>query len=352
MEKYKYMQLVEIIREAIDSDEYPVGKPIPGERELAEKHFFSRQTVRKAIQILCDENILKPVQGSGNYVLKRTRRFKSGLVAVIATHISLPNFANTLLNIEKTLIDGGYYPLIATTRNRFDVERRVLQDLLEKNIEGLIVEGVRGTIPNPNIGLYKEIVSQNIPLVFVNSCYKEIEDAITLSMDNMQGGELCGEYLLAKGHAAFAGIFKADDQESIQRYSSFARYVNEQGFPLDDRNVLWYTSRNLHKPLMNFAAPCVERCSAIVCTNDAVAFELYKTLQSKGVKIPDNFEFVAFDKTEFSQKITHKIVSLKYQQEAIGKLAAKKIMNMLQGNAETSSQLQWPPFDAKDAVGE
>lgn len=341
MEKYKYMQLVEIICEAINSNEYPVGKPLPGERELAEVYHFSRQTVRKAIRILCDENVLKQVHGSGNYVLKKTCRIKSGIVAVIATHISLPNFAETLLSIEKKLMEGGYYPLIATTRNRFDVERQVLQDLLQKNIDGLIVEGVLGTIPNPNIGLYKEIVSQGIPIVFINSCYKEIEDAVTLSMDNLQGGNLCGKYLLEKGYANFGGIFKADDQESMQRYSGFARYVSEHGFPLDDRNVLWYTSRNLHKSLVDFAAPCIERCGAIVCFNDAIAFEFYKTLHNCGVKIPDSFEFVAFDKTEFSKRIPHKITTLEYPQETIGKLAATKIMNIIQEKNEKSAHLKW-----------
>ncbi len=341
MKDYKYDRLAEIIREAIDSGEYPVGEPLPGERELAEKYQYSRQTVRKAVSILCEERVLKQVHGSGNFVLKKARRQKSGMVAVVANHIALPNFANTLLSIEKALIDGGHYPLIATTKNRFDLERRAVEDLFGKNVDGLIVEGVLSTIPNPNIALYEEIISQDIPLVFINSCYREIEKAVHLSMDNVQGGELCGNYIISKGHKNFAGVFKADDQESVLRYSGLARTVSGHGFSLSDNNFLWYTSTNLRKALENFALSCVEKCSAVVCFNDEVAFEFYQILHRHGIKVPPGFEFLAFDKTEFSQCIPGKITTLNYPQETIGKLAATKIMNMIQGKTETSTHLQW-----------
>lgn len=346
MEKLKYNQLAARIREAIDSGEYPVGKPLPGERELAKKYFYSRQTVRRAIGVLCDELVLKPVHGSGNYVLKKTSRSKSGLVAIIATHISLPNFSNTLLSMENTLIDGGYYPIVATTDNHFDKERKVVGDLLEKNVDGIIVEGVQSSYPNSNIDLYKEIEAQGIPFVFINTRYKEIDEAVFVGMDNTQGGALMGQTLISRGHTNFAGIFKSDDQTSIERYSGFARYVSEHGFPTRDSNLLWYTTVSISKMIDDFAVSCVENCSAVACFNDEIAFILYEAITRNGVKIPDGFEFIAFDKTEFSQRIPHKITTLEYPQEAIGKLTAKKIMNMIEGESEISVYLPWQLFDA------
>lgn len=350
MEKHKYIRLAETIRNAIETDEYPVGKPLPGERELAEKYQCSRQTIRKAISVLCKEKVLKQVHGSGNFVLKKARRPSSGLVAVIATHIALPNFAKTLLSIENTLMDGGYYPVIATTGNYLDAERKVVGDLLGKNVDGIIVEGVQSSYPNPNIDLYKEMDTQGIPFVFINTRYKELEKAVFVGMDNTQGGALMGQYLLSKGHTNFAGIFKSDDQTSIERYSGFARYVSERGFPLRDSNLLWYTTVSISKLIDDFAMSCVENCSAVACFNDEIAFTLYEALTRSGVTIPDGFEFIAFDRTEFSQRIPHKITTLEYPQEAIGKLTARKIMNMIEGNSETSARLRWQLFDAKGDI--
>lgn len=341
MEKHKYIRLAETIRESIDSEEYPIGKPLPGERQLAEKYQCSRQTVRKAIGVLCDEKVLKQVHGSGNFVLKKARRQKSGLVAVVATHISLPNFANTLLSVENTLIDGGYYPIIVPTDNYLDAERKVVGDLLEKNVDGIIVEGVQSSYPNPNIDLYREMDAQGIPFVFINTRYKELENAVFVGMDNTQGGALMGQYLISKGHTNIAGIFKSDDQTSIERYSGFARYVSERGFPPRDSNLLWYTTVSISKLIEDFAVSCVENCSAVACFNDEIAFMLYETMNRIGVKVPGDFEFIAFDNTEFARCIPCKITTLEYPQEAIGKLTAKKIMNMIDGESETSVRLQW-----------
>ncbi|MDL2253803.1 GntR family transcriptional regulator [Ruminococcaceae bacterium OttesenSCG-928-I18] len=352
MEKHKYIRLADTIRESIEAEEYPVGKPLPGERELAEKYQCSRQTVRKAIGILCEEKVLKQVHGSGNFVLKKARRPGSGLVAVIATHIALPNFTKTLLSMENTLIDGGYYPVIATTDNYLDAERKVVEDLLGKNVDGIIVEGVQSSYPNPNIDLYREMDAQGIPFVFINTRYKELEKAVFVGMDNMQGGALMGQYLLSKGHTNFAGIFKSDDQTSIERYSGFARYVSERGSPPRDSNLLWYTTMSISKLIDDFAVSCVENCSAVACFNDEIAFMLYETLDRKGVKIPDGFEFVAFDKTEFSQRIPHKITTLAYPQEAIGKLTARKIIHLIEGKSETSARLRWQLYDAKGNIFE
>ncbi|MDL2293634.1 GntR family transcriptional regulator [Ruminococcaceae bacterium OttesenSCG-928-D13] len=345
MKKHKYIQLAGSIIASINSGEYPVGAPLPGERELAEKYQYSRQTVRKAIDILCGDNVLKRIHGSGNFVLRKTHRPKSGMVAVVSSHIALPHFSDTLLSMQNTLTAGGFYPLCAVTNNRFDLERRVIEDLLCKNVDGLIVEGVLATIPNPNIQLYREIISQDIPLVFINSYYKEINEAVYVSMDNVQGGEACAKYLLSKGHTKFAGVFKADDMESVQRYSGLARYASEQGLPLSDNNALWYTSTNLRKTLNDSALSCVGNCSAVVCFNDEVAFELYEVLRRSGMKNLERLEFVAFDRTAFSQRIPNKITLLDYPQQAIGKLAAQKIMNMIQGKPESSQQLQWQIFD-------
>lgn len=341
MKKHKYIQLAGSIIDSINSGEYPVGTPLPGERELAEKYQYSRQTVRKAIDILCGDKVLKRIHGSGNFVLKKTRRPKSGMVAVVSSHISLPHFTDTLASIQNTLTGGGYYPLCAVTNNRFDLERRVVEDLLGKNVDGLIVEGVLSTIPNPNIQLYREIISEDIPLVFINSYYKELEEAVYVSMDNAQGGEACARYLLSKGHTRLAGVFKADDMESLQRYSGLARHASEQGRPLSDSNILWYTSGNLRKTLEDSALACMDNCGAVVCFNDEVAFELYQVLRRGGKNNLEGLEFVAFDKTEFSRRIPNKITLLDYPQEAIGKLAAQKIMNMIEGAAEKSTLLPW-----------
>lgn len=63
-----YYQLKENILKALKKEEFKVGERLPAERELAEYHNISRMTVKKAIDILVDNNYLIRKQGSGTFV--------------------------------------------------------------------------------------------------------------------------------------------------------------------------------------------------------------------------------------------------------------------------------------------
>lgn len=63
-----YYQLKESILTAVKNKEFKVGERLPSERELAEYHNISRMTVKKAVDILVDNDYLIRKQGSGTFV--------------------------------------------------------------------------------------------------------------------------------------------------------------------------------------------------------------------------------------------------------------------------------------------
>src|SRR4030043_2055345 len=64
-----YVQIYTIIKEKIESGEWPVGTQIPTEDELCKTYDVSKVTVREAIQELVREGYLKRQQGKGTFVL-------------------------------------------------------------------------------------------------------------------------------------------------------------------------------------------------------------------------------------------------------------------------------------------
>jgi DNA-binding GntR family transcriptional regulator len=52
----------------IESGQFPSGKKLPGERQLADQFKASYVTIRNAVQLLVDNNILERIHGSGTYV--------------------------------------------------------------------------------------------------------------------------------------------------------------------------------------------------------------------------------------------------------------------------------------------
>lgn len=69
--KKLYIQLVEILKKKITSDEWPVGSQIPTEDELCKLYDVSRSTVRTAILELVRFGFLKRQQGRGTFVSRK-----------------------------------------------------------------------------------------------------------------------------------------------------------------------------------------------------------------------------------------------------------------------------------------
>jgi len=64
-----YVQIYTIIKEKIESGEWPAGTQIPTEDELCRAYDVSKVTVREAIQELVREGYLRRQQGKGTFVL-------------------------------------------------------------------------------------------------------------------------------------------------------------------------------------------------------------------------------------------------------------------------------------------
>lgn len=67
-----YVQLARILRTQINSGEYKPGDALPTEEGLSKAFGVSRITVREALRILTDENLIVRHSGKGTFVAKRS----------------------------------------------------------------------------------------------------------------------------------------------------------------------------------------------------------------------------------------------------------------------------------------
>jgi GntR family transcriptional regulator len=74
-----YLQLEQLIRDAIGADILAAGNAIPPERDLATEYDVSRITVRKAIGRLVEEGLLTRRRGAGTFVTGRVEKIFSKL---------------------------------------------------------------------------------------------------------------------------------------------------------------------------------------------------------------------------------------------------------------------------------
>ncbi len=75
----RYLQLSRHIANAIKAGTLAGESPLPSEREMASLTGLSRVTIRKAIEVLVQEELVNPRHGSGNFVATKVEKLEHSL---------------------------------------------------------------------------------------------------------------------------------------------------------------------------------------------------------------------------------------------------------------------------------
>ena len=343
----KYQMVADALKAAILEGKY-INK-LPTEQALCAQYQVSRQTVRQALSLLEAEFLIDRKQGSGSHILTKKdlppNRHLS--IAVVTTYISDYIFPSILRKIEAVCSENNSAPLLFTTQNQFDNERRILLTLLGlEQLDGILVEGTKTGLPNPNIKLYQKLMERGIPLIFMHGNYEQLPDTLSVLDDNISGGRMLVEYLYSKGYKRIAGIFKYDDLQGRQRFTGYVDAMQELGLSLEDRSILWYSTDQKDRFLKDgFSEDWIDRlpsfCDAAICYNDEIAVRVVSHLTKRGISVPGDLAVVSFDNSQYSEMSNPRITSLSHEQYNVGRLAAELLFRHLRGEKCESELAPW-----------
>ena len=345
----KYLQLSNILTEKIRNGVYPVGTRLPTEIELTSSYSVSRQTVRLALSVLVEKGLISKKQGSGNSVISTGLSTENRRIAIIASHTNDYIFPAVLHDIQTVLTHNNYSSQIISTHNKVSLEQEALQLVLSQSFAGVLAEGVKTALPNPNLPLYKTLKKRNIPLVFFHGGYAELEKAVCVTDDNFTGGYQLTRYLLSKGHTCIGGIFNSDDLQGRQRYEGYVTALHDAGLPLPDDKLLWFSTEDRYSIvdcqdfslLSNYIKNRLFGCTAIVVYNDEIAYYMIKNLQAAGYDLPSAMSVVSFDNSYYCSLSPLNITSLSHEGDQIGIVAANQLLGIIGGKETNSVSIPW-----------
>ena len=348
----KYQTIASELKTQIQTGKYKNANMLPTEYALMSEYQVSRQTIRQALAMLEQDGYIEKRRGSGSHILhtyglEPKSASPQRTIAVVTTYISNYIFPTILREIETILSQNNCMSLLFATQNQVSVERKVLQNLLTAQIDGIIIEGTKTAFPNPNLDLIQKLQEKKIPLVFINGCYSNLPDATYVLDDNVSGGQMLVQYLTGKGHDQIAGIFKYDDIQGHGRYLGYANGLQSCGLTLNDDLVLWYSTDYLHTLFSDdVILPIIEcwkqkGCSAIVCYNDDIACQLLPIWAKCGLSVPQDISIVSFDNSHLCELASPPITSLSHGDANVGSTAAKKLLSLLNGGTATSELIPW-----------
>ena len=303
----KYYKMHHDLQEQIRLGELRSGDRVPSENQLAAAYQVSRQTVRKALAILEQEGYIYAVHGKGTFVSERVRpEHKSHNIAVVTTYLSDYIFPRVIQGIDEVLTAQGYSILLKNTRNSRSQEARCLEELLQKDIDGVIIEPSKSQISCRHLHLYERLEEYGIPYVFIQGCFDQMEDKPQVLMDDCRGGHLITKYLLDTGHRDIAGVFKADDIQGQNRHRGYVQALQEAGVLYDPDKVIWFHTEDR---------------------------KVHPQEGIRRIRVPEDISVTGYDNSYMAIGGGFQLTTIVHPQEKLGEMAAQLLLSLLHGES-------------------
>ena len=331
----KYNQIEEELKALILEDKIKPGEKMPSENVLTKQYGVSRQTVRKAISNLINEGYVYAVQGSGTYCSDASRFKKDSKdIAVVMTYLSDYIFPKVISGIDSVLSENGYSIVLKNTNNSRTREIKCLEELIEKNIDGIIIEPSKSNVFCKHKNLYDKLDKYGIPYIFIQGAYSVMEDKTHVLMDDEKGAYLLTKYLIDLGHRSILGVFKSDDVQGQNRHKGYAKALADAGISYDPEKVIWfYTEDRAVHPYVNLQNMIREgkEIDAIVAYNDQLAYHLVKAIEEMGLRVPEDISVTGYDNSPTTGNPELRLTTITHPQQELGKIAAQMLLKMIRG---------------------
>ena len=290
---------------------------------LSSKRRVSAETVER---IQAAISYLGYVPNSAAQNLQSGRAFMIGLVV---PDVSVPFFGELAAEVERACDAHGYGTVISSSRKVSTGEARFSSLLRSRAIDGMIyVTGGEGSDSDVIrlLGSY--------PIVLADEFRAGLEGFPLVAADHRSGGVLAGEHLSGLGHRRVAVIEGPRGlRSSDERLAGFLE-VYPHAIVVDG-NFTEEVAYHRTAKLLDLKDPP----TAIFATNDNAAIGAIESARARGLEVPRDLSIIGFDDIAIARRIQPALTTIRQPISAIGYLATKTLISLLDDGAVPSPPL-------------
>lgn len=175
----------------------------------------------------------------------------------------------------------------------------------------------------------KELVNGNIPVVTIDYVF---DNRTCIMSDNVRGMEELVTYVIEQGHKKIAYIHGADSSVTRNRLGSFFRTMERYGITVNESYIKEgiYHVPEVSARLTEELLALEDRPTCIIYPDDFSCIGGINVIKSKGLSIPDDISVAGYDGQRIAKVIDPKITTYKQNTEELGRIAAKKLVEMIE----------------------
>ncbi len=253
---------------------------------------------------------------------------RSRLLGLVIPTITNSIYASSTQAIQRVAQGAGYTVLLGISDFEPEQEERLIDKLIGRRIEGLILTGERRSN-----AIFEKLERRAIPFVVT---WKLTEDQRLpcVSFDNHGAARAAVEHLIGLGHrriGLICGRSEVNDRAAARR-RGFEAALAAHRIALDpafvsERNFEFVEGRSaMHQMLQAREPP-----TGVFCANDIQAIGAMYECQEAGIRVPQRMSIVGFDDLPISRYTTPQLTTIRVPADEMGRRAAEMLLQAIEG---------------------
>lgn len=259
------------------------------------------------------------------------------LFGVVVSNLQNPFFAETAQAVEEEAARFGYQISLMSTNFSLEKQRAAVTQLLGARIAGLAV------LTSENDSISRELVrSSGVPAVFLDEGKPE-EHLSILRVDCRNGMRAAVEHLIQLGHR---GLLYVQNSQEVSGPPFLSHRFRKEGLAAALRACIVPGLRtrviDIHGPGADAGEQAIvsafasEHFTAVIAMTDLVAMGVYRGLQSRNLRIPEDVSVVGFDDIYFSRFLNPPLTTVNVPRVMLSRVV---VQTLLEGKSGKLLQL-------------
>ncbi|MEM9110291.1 MAG: GntR family transcriptional regulator [Planctomycetota bacterium] len=336
----KHGKILEQLQEEFTSGLYQPGDRLPADAEFVARFHVSRPTVAKALQELERRGLVVRRPGSGTFI-RETGDAVEGekLFGLLIPGLGETEIFEPICAEMARLAHASHHSLLwgnSPSRAANDLGSAALQlckQYIKRKVDGVFFAPLELTRDKDQVNqqIIKALDDSRTPVILLDRDYlpyprRSGHDLV--GIDNRRIGFAVTEHLFDRGcqHVVFCA--RPHSASTVDaRSAGFAESVLHHTGTFDTHQVQRIDPENLEQVgrLVKKVNP-----DGVVCGNDMTAAQLMRTLDSLGVRVPDDLRVTGVDDVKYAELLRVPLTTMHQHCEAIGESAFRAMLDRIE----------------------
>lgn len=289
-------------------------------RALNERGSVARETKEKILQV-ARENNYRP-----NLLARSLNHGRTMSLGVVTINIENMYFVQSLNTINKEADKRGYFTNIVVCDESLGWERKLIQGLAERQMEGIIINPL-----NKGIEFEQFLLSLHIPIVCIGN--QVSEKITTVQVNEMAAAMDAVEFIAAKGYERI--IFVCPPLEVQNKQNIFVHEQRTKGFKAamaihPELKMEVVGKKDFFPEIEKDCLNIKKYKTAFLCSGDIYALSLMQWGAKRGLDIPRDFGLMGFDNISVLQYISPRLTTVSTNLEGVASTAVVELIQQIE----------------------